>query len=306
MHIIDSTFEKGLFSNGTVVVLGNFDGVHKGHTEIINRAKQAAKDSGLPLLVYTFSKHPKGALQITLKDEKEEIFSSLGVDYIFYEDFSRVCSFSPERFCKEVLLEMLCARYVFCGENFRFGKGAAGTSAMLEEYLSKAVSVQVVKSVMYEHEIVCSTRIRQCLSLGDTQMAHKLLGRPYFMTLPVIHGNHLGTSFGFPTINQEIPSEKMLVAFGVYCCVCTLEEKRYMAVANVGIKPTVTHGKNAQVLCETHILDFKGDLYGKRIKVEFYKKLRDEKKFESLSELSAEIKKNVSETKEYFENEKIF
>lgn len=296
-----------------VVALGNFDGVHKGHTALIKKAKEKAEILGLPLCVYTFWQHPSSYFKgenilITNNSEKEKILESLDVDILYYEDFSEICDMSAESFCKDILLGKLSCSLAVCGENFTFGKGGAGTSAYLADELAKLGSVALVVDFVDESgTIISSSSIREHILRGEMERAAELLGRPFSIYYPVSHGRHLGTQMGIPTINQAFEKTKLKPKCGVYACLCYIDGKKYMGVADVGKKPTVTKDtESAPVLCETHIVDFSGDLYGKSIKIDFYTRLRDEKKFDSLGSLILEIQKNIRQTREYFKNEKGF
>lgn len=295
----------------SVVALGNFDGVHKGHTELIKKAKEKAVLSGLPLCVYTFWQHPSSFFKgenilITNNSEKEKILESLGVDILYYEDFSEICDMSADDFCKDILLGRLSCALAVCGGNFTFGKDKSGTSAYLSDTLPNlGARALVVDYVDESGKIISSSSIREHILRGEMEKAAELLGRPFSIYYPVSHGRHLGTQMGIPTINQAFEKTKLKPKCGVYACLCYIDGKKYMGVADVGKKPTVTENtETAPVLCETHIIDFSGDLYGKSIKIDFYTRLRDEKKFDSLATLILEIQKNIRQTREYFKNEK--
>ena len=294
-------------NNFCVTVLGNFDGVHLGHTKLILSAKKAAEENGYSLCVYTFSKHPssfKGSFGfLTTNEEKEELIRSLGADILFLDSFEDVKDLSCEQFCKNVLIDKLNTKIAFSGKNFRFGKDRCGDIFVLEEEMSKlsgkSFAIDYVKTK--DDDIINSTSIRRLISDGDTEKAKELLGRPYFLSAEVVHGRHLATHLGAPTINQTFPDGKAVPKYGVYAVCLWVDGKKYFGVANVGTKPTVTSDEaSSPVLCETHIIDYKGDLYGKKIKTEFYSKLRDEKKFGSIKELSDAIKKDVEKAVSYF------
>lgn len=192
---------------------------------------------------------------------------------------------------QEVLFARLNARRLCCGADFRFGRGKAGDAALLERLCAQAgAELAVLSPVELDGEKISSTRIRQAVSAGDMPQASRLLGRPFGFTLEVIHGNHIGGSkLGTPTINQALPEELIFPRFGVYAAWCQVEGERFYGVCNVGIKPTVGSDR---VLAETWMPDFAGDLYGKEIQVELVEFLRPERKFDSLEELKAAIKKN--------------
>lgn len=287
----------------TAVALGNFDGVHLGHTALIERLIE----SKYKKLVYTFSSHPvnvingEGSLNvINTSEEKKLIFEELGVDAIYLEDFERVRNLSPENFVKKVLIDTLSAKEVVCGFNYRFGNKGEGDVEALKGLLSGYdVKLSVLPSVKYLGDVVSSSIIRERLLKGDIEGANKMLGRAYFVYSIVLHGKTLGRSLGFPTINLALEENRVLPEFGVYVGRVPLDGVTYPAVVNVGIRPTVHSSEEAPVL-EAHIVGFKGDLYGRKVKVELLSRLRDEIKFATLNELKKQVEKDIEECKKYF------
>ena len=288
------------------VALGNFDGVHKGHLFLIGEMIKKAKESGLSSVVYTFADHPRITIDrnsnfrcITTPEEKMEILKGLGIDILYLEDFKSVKDLSPESFCEQVLIEKLNTKIAFCGENFHFGKNSTGNPDLLKNVLSANGRQAVAIPPILEGDVpVSSTRIRLLIAEGKMDEAKALLGRPFSIHFPVVHGAQLGREIGIPTINQNFPSCKLIPQKGVYACITHVNGIKYASVSNVGTKPTVTANiKNPPMLCETHIIGFQGDLYGQKIQVDFYQKLRDEKKFASLDELIAQVKANIEESK---------
>lgn len=302
-----------LFRRGTAIALGNFDGVHLGHQSLIRTCVESARDEGLFSCVYTFRTHPaafagKTPTLITDNDEKEEFLQTLGVDLFFADDFAAVKDMSCADFCEKILIEKLACRVAVCGSNFSFGKGRAGHCETLRYEMEKrGVRVVVAPDVFYtdengEKEMIHSTTIRRYIADGDMEHAERLLGRPFSIYYPVVHGRHLGTKIGIPTINQAFGETKLKPKNGVYACLCTIDGEKYIGLSDVGTKPTVTDkNDNPPILCETHILNYHGDLYGHSVKIEFFTRLRDEKKFASLDELVREIHENIETTKRYFE-----
>ncbi len=301
-----------LKEKGTALALGNFDGVHTGHKRLLCATSEIARENGLVSCVYTFLKHPRTYTEdnttslITNNSEKEKIISSLGLDAIYYENFLDVKDYDAQKFCSRILKDTLNCKIVICGENFRFAKDRSAGSGVLKTEAEKlGMNCIVIPYMDDDNEKLNSTRIRKLIRAGDIQKANELLGHTFSIYYPVIHGRHLGTQIGVPTINQTFEEEKLKPKNGVYACICHIDGKEYMSVSNVGVKPTVTYNeKNPPVLCETHIIGYSGNLYGKSIKVDFYKKLRDEKRFSSLDELVSEVKKNIEETELYFSREK--
>ena len=288
----------------TVIALGNFDGLHRAHLQLIAKTIRHAKSLRAASCVYTFLDHPKAVQDtdrsfglITTSQEKEMLLQTTALDYLYFEDFNAVRHFSCEKFCR-LLVDRFLLHTAVCGENFHFGNAASGSASDLKRILAKyGKEVIVLPSVEMEGAPVSSSRIRAFLAAGEIQRANELLGHPYFICYPILHGRHLGRELGFPTINQLFPKEKLIPKFGVYACLCHVGGKRLAGVANVGVKPTVTADQpDPPVLCETHIIGFDGDLYGQPIQVDFYQRLRDEKKFDTLTQLKDAIHENIRET----------
>lgn len=272
------------------LALGTFDGLHLGHQAVIKAALQEG-ESPLEPAVFTFRRSPSGERLVMLGTDKARLLEEMGVKKMYSMDFSELKSMEAEAFVQEVLFARLNARRLCCGADFRFGRGKAGDAALLERLCAQAgAELAVLSPVELDGEKISSTRIRQAVSAGDMPQASRLLGRPFGFTLEVIHGNHIGGSkLGTPTINQALPEELIFPRFGVYAAWCQVEGERFYGVCNVGIKPTVGSDR---VLAETWMPDFAGDLYGQEIQVELVEFLRPERKFDSLEELKAAIKKN--------------
>lgn len=294
-----------------ILALGNFDGIHLGHRALLEKAVRLAGKNALKAGVYTFNVNTKSFLGardfslLTTDEEKNEIFEHFGVDFVFYDNFSKVKDFSPEDFCRYIT-DKFKVTAVVCGENFTFGKGACAGAFNLKELMSSlGVDTYIIPDYKIDGVHVSSTAIRNFIRSGDMESAEKFLGYPYFIRTTVIHGAQLGRKLGFPTINQLEYQKKAIPKFGVYSCVCTIDGKNYMGVVNVGIRPTVSSGKqNPPVIFETHILDYSGDAYGKDVTVKFCKMLREEKKFSSLEELTENVMNNISQTRDYFSSGK--
>ncbi|MCC8192456.1 MAG: bifunctional riboflavin kinase/FAD synthetase [Ruminococcus sp.] len=271
----------------TAVSLGIFDGVHIGHRAVLSEAGK----SGLETAVFTFSSETvttKGNRGVIYpNDRKLKMLRSLGAKYILSPDFSSLCEMSAEDFVKEVLASALSAKEVYCGEDFRFGKGAAAGVKELENLCDKYdMKLKTLPPVMFDGTAVSSTRIKDALESGDIQAANAMLGEDFGYYERVIHGNELGRTLDFPTINQPIPPDTVLPRFGVYLTEVKLDGKLYNGVSNVGVKPTV--GKN-KPLIETHILGLDKTLYGEWVSVRLKRFIREEKRFASLDELKAQV-----------------
>ena len=287
----------------SVLCLGNFDGVHLAHQELLNNAKRLRSrlSADTACGVFCFSTSPSEYLTknppayLCTQKEKLEIFRACGMDYAFVADFPAVRDMSPADFIQKILKEQCNCVGAVCGFNFRFGKQGAGTAEFLKQSLNAPVEIQ--DAVLHKGEPISSTRIRKCLSEGDAKEAAALLGRPYSFTAPVIHGKHLGHKLGAPTINQKIPDKLLIPAHGVYVTNCEIEGKRFRAVTNVGVRPTVE--ENATVNCESYLLDFEGNLYEKSVTTSFLARIRPEKQFSSQEELQSQIHRDIETARNY-------
>ena len=296
MKIVRSLEEMGETAPSSLA-LGAFDGLHRGHMAVIRRAC-APGEGGRRLqpAVFTFSRSPAGNSAVLTGRDKERLLEDAGVEVLYSLEFSQVKDWEAEAFVEQVLFETCAARRLCCGEDFRFGRGARGDTALLQTFCDRrGVELTVVPPVKEGGEKVSSTRIRAAVEAGDISLANRLLGRPFGFSLEVIHGNHIGTGLGTPTINQAIPEGFVLPRFGVYASWCRVGGEYFYGVTNVGVKPTVGSDR---VLAETWMPEFQGDLYGKRVRVFLLEFLRPEKKFGSLEELKAAIQTNGEQAKE--------
>ncbi|HJB98640.1 MAG TPA: riboflavin biosynthesis protein RibF [Candidatus Acutalibacter pullicola] len=296
MKIVRSLEEMGETAPSSLA-LGAFDGLHRGHMAVIRRAC-APGEGGRRLqpAVFTFSRSPAGNSAVLTGRDKERLLEDAGVEVLYSLEFSQVKDWEAEAFVEQVLFETCAAQRLCCGEDFRFGRGARGDTALLQTLCDRrGVELTVVPPVKEGGEKVSSTRIRAAVEAGDISLANRLLGRPFGFSLEVIHGNHIGTGLGTPTINQAIPEGFVLPRFGVYASWCRVGGEYFYGVTNVGVKPTVGSDR---VLAETWMPEFQGDLYGKRVRVFLLEFLRPEKKFGSLEELKAAIQTNGEQAKE--------
>ena len=286
------------------VALGNFDGVHLGHAELIKRCVEYARRNNMPSAVWTFGDsagclpNKKGVHCLTPTAQKLELIAEMGVDYAILEEFDDVRMMSPEQFVRERLIQTYGAVCAVCGYNFRFGYRGAGDCNLLTE-LMKPYDVIVVPPCLVEGVPVSSTAIRALVEGGDVEAAARLLGRPFAIELPVVEGKKLGRTIGIPTVNQNFARECVIPQKGIYASVVSVGGELYSGVTNVGVRPSVPEDSHF-INCETHIIGFDGELYGETVKVSFIKRIRDERRFESIEALKEQIERDIGNVRELF------
>ena len=305
-----NTWEEITDIGPTAVALGNFDGVHKGHQELITRAVKNAGSAGLKSAVFTFSNHPKEVLShaaprssatvksILRADEKTRIIEELGVEYLFNMPFDdAIMRMSAVEFVHKLLLMKLKTREVYCGFNYKFGHKASGNPETLtREGLRHGLRIHVLEPYRVDGEIVSSSLIRERVEKGDVEACRRLMGRHYAISGKVVEGNRIGKTIGFPTSNLLIDESMATPANGVYITRCACGGARYPSVTNVGVKPTIGQFQKS---VETHIFEFDRELYGQTIRVEFLRRTRDERKFESVEELTGQIARDCAMAQAY-------
>ncbi len=278
-------------NNGVVVAVGMFDGVHLGHRAMLDSLIGEAKRLSLPSVVFTFDigDNPKrDSKLLASQDKRLELLADLGVDVVFSASFSDIKTLSAADFSETVLYDILQAKSIVCGYDFRFGRDREGDVALIEKLLSpKGVGVITPKALLIDGAPVSSTIIRNMIANGEILSANRLLNRNYSFKGEVVHGAELGRTLGFPTINQNFPTELALPKFGVYAVKCTIGGTAYGGVANIGIKPTL--GGSIAPICETYLFGYSGDCYGEFAETEFLEFIREEQRFSSLTELKEQI-----------------
>jgi riboflavin kinase / FMN adenylyltransferase len=291
---------------GAVVAIGNFDGVHRGHAAVLQRARTVATRLGRPCAVLTFEPHPSdfffGAgtiFRLTPSETKAAALARLGIDAMIVLRFdAQLAALAPEEFIRDILVRRLAVGGVVAGYNFHFGKHRSGTSAtLLEAGARYGFLVEIVERITVDAsgsiEPASSTATRQALETGDVERARLLLGHPYFVIGKVIHGEKRGQAFGFPTANLRLdPSVRL--RHGIYAVEVGIGDKVYGGVASFGTRPTFDDGAP---LLEVFIFDFSEDLYGKTIDVAFIGFLRDERKFASPGELIAQMRRDAEKAR---------
>lgn len=290
-----------------VMALGFFDGIHVGHAALINKIKQRAEETGAEPAVLTFDVHPdnlvfkKTVPLINSAEDRENILSRcFGIDDVVVIHFSqRVMHMDWQDFIDELIDEMNL-RWIVVGHDFCFGYKGLGTAEKLKAYCAeRGVGCDIIPAVCRDGVVVSSTLIRQLIETGEMEKANEYLGHPHTLTDVIRTGYHLGTKMGTPTINMSFPQGVIIPRHGVYAAKAYIDGQEYMSVTNVGIRPTVSDSGNVNV--ESFLLDFCGNLYGNRARIDFYKFLRPERKFDDVNELAAQIKSDAQTTREYFE-----
>ncbi len=280
------------------LAIGNFDGMHLGHQALLARLTETAKSLNLTSAVMTFEPHPRefftpesAPARLSSLREKLEHFKEAGVEQAYVCRFNRrFAKVTPQEFMQIILRDALNAQAILVGEDFRFGALRAGSTL---DFLEAKFNLVSLPQVNLNGERVSSTRVRNALAAGHLQEAASLLKRPYSISGNVVHGAKRGRALGFPTANVHMRHERPALT-GVYA----VKLDGLNSVANLGIRPTIEGVQKLSL--EVHVLDFKGDLYGKHVHVEFLHKIRNEMKFDSLDALKAQISADVTVAREFF------
>lgn len=291
------------------VTIGNFDGLHLGHQAMLARLMDAARARGLPACVLSFEPHPReffspadAPARLSSLREKAEMLAALGVDRLHVLRFDlALARLTPEAFIERVLGATLAARYVLVGDDFRFGAKRAGDLALLKEAGRRlGFDAESLPTISVDGERVSSTAVREALAAGDLAHAARLLGRPYSISGRVVHGDKLGRDIGYPTANIQLKHNRPPL-MGIFAVeVCGLDARVLPGVASLGVRPTVK-GANAAPVLEVHLFEFHADIYGRRVRVDFLTKLRDEEKYPDLPSLVAQIGRDVDAAKRFLE-----
>lgn len=288
--------DEKIKEKGSSVALGYFDGIHTGHTAVLNKALERARLRGLVPVVMLFDIHPRKLISgkippmLTSEERKREILTDMGFTVVDF-NFRQAIDFSPEEFIEKILVDSLNARAVCCGFDYHYGKGGKGDAVSMKKQLAERdIEFFSIEPVILGKEIVSSTFIRQLIAEGEIEKANTMLGHPFSYDFVVRKGDGRGRTIGFPTINQFFPQDFIVPKYGVYASVTRVGTKKYPSVTNVGIRPTVSMDS---MRSETCILDFSGDLYGKRVEVSLIKYLRGEIKFPNVQALRQAIAKDI-------------
>ncbi len=287
--------KTGEFS-GTVIALGNFDGVHLGHQTLIRAMRNGAQRGNFTSLVLSFDPHPKAFFHsqgeystLQQKEDKVAQVARLGIDVLCFYPFDEALSRrSPQSFVDDILIGEFAAKEIYVGYDFKFGYHGQGNGAWLEAYgKERGIRVHIIEEIDYEGVPVSSSRIKEALNQGDIPLANLLLGYNFTVSGVVVEGQKIGRTLGFPTANLAIPSEQVLPAPGVYAFFVNVDGERYQGVGNIGVRPTL--GDHLAFTVEAHLLDADLDLYGRNVSLIFVQRLRGEEKFPDLAALKTQI-----------------
>ena len=292
-----------------VIALGFFDGVHKGHGALLRTVAQVADRLGAKPCAFTFDRSPTAAitgqavpLLSSVEDRVWLMRRYYGIEEVIVAPFDGMQKMDWQDFVSEYLQKELGCVHVVAGHDFHFGYMGKGNPQRLQEKCRElGMGCDIIQKVEQDGITISSTYIRTLIAQGEMERAVQFLGHPHVLTQKVAHGKKIGSStLGFPTVNLHIPEGVIVPAFGVYTTKVCFGGESHIAVTNVGVRPTVQDG-DRRVTVEGFILDFDGDLYGQTMRMEFYHRLRGERKFPSMEELAEEIRRNAQQAREYFQ-----
>lgn len=308
MQVFRDALASADLPDGVVATIGKYDGIHRGQQTVLRRLVERARELACPSAVITFSPHPLAVLRpdmapprLTLDEQREELLAELGIDHLLEVRFNRdVARTAPEDFVQDFLVSRLALRELHVGSTFTFGRDRQGNVDLLRRLgTERGFSVVATEEVRRGGEVISASRIREAVGEGRTSLAMDLLGRPYALRGVIGRGDQMGKRLGWPTINL-VSDNELLPLDGVYTGRVEFPNLPgvFDCVTNVGTRPTVY--ESYQRVVESHILGFSANVYGERVEVRFYKRLREEKMFSTVMDLSAQIGRDVEETEEYF------
>ncbi len=308
MHVIRSNDAIPPEVRGSVATIGNFDGVHRGHQKIFEELIEEARKAEAPSLVITFEPHPKKIIHperrpfflLTPLEEKLALIEACGIDAVvvitFDDDFAET---TADEFVESILWNRLAIKKLFIGYDYSFGRGRRGNADFLRDRGARlGFEVEQVGAVTIDDQVMSSTNVRLSILEGNVRLVSRMLGRYYDVSGTVVQGYQRGRGMGFPTAN--IQSDKVIPRVGVYVIYAVIDGKRYEGVLNIGFNPTFN---NDELSIEGHLLDFQGDIYGKKVTILFVERLRDEMKFPGPKELMEQIAKDIERGKEILATE---
>jgi riboflavin kinase/FMN adenylyltransferase len=294
---------------GSWLTVGVFDGVHRGHQQIINKLVAGAHENELPAVVLTFDPHPAKVFGrrdinlLTLPGERARLLGEYGVDSVVTHPFSRSVANTTAYDFMKYLKERIQLSHLLLGYDSTLGKDREGDVSRLTEIgLELGYTVETVSALSDESGVISSTEIRKLVSVGEVEEASRLLGHPFCLQGMVAHGDHRGRTIGFPTANLEYAREKVIPAGGIYACWAYMGSEKYKAAINVGTNPTFTPDKQT-LNVEAYLLDFNRDIYGEMVRLDFVARLRDEAKYDSVDALIKQIEQDVEQTRKILETQ---
>jgi riboflavin kinase/FMN adenylyltransferase len=285
-----------------IVALGNFDGLHRGHQQLIQQVRHRASERGGTAVAVIFDPHPPQVLRpdkapplLMTLEQKLEAFERSGLDAVAIVRFTRELSqWEPESFVERVLIDWIRVSEVWVGENFLFGRDRKGTFTLLRALgEDRGFRTDKIEPVRYKDFVVSSTRVRHLIGEGRVDEAGALLGRYYAIDGVVVHGDGRGRELGYPTANLDVASA-LLPAFGIYVTVATIDGVTHPSVTSIGVRPTIGDGR---LVVEAHLLDGSRDVYGARVRLGFVSRLREERKFDGLDALKAQMAVDCAEAR---------
>ena len=291
-----------------VIALGFFDGVHRGHGALLRTVSNTAKKLGVTAAVFTFDRHPTTVItgqtvpMISSVDDRIWLMRRYyGIDEVIVAPFEAMQKMDWQDYIRKYLVEELGAVHVVAGHDFHFGYMGKGNPERLKSVCEElGVGCDIIGKVEQDGITISSTYIRNLLAQGEMDRAVEFLGHPHVLTDTVAHGRRIGSStLGFPTVNLHIQPPVIVPAHGVYATRIWFDGQYHQAVTNVGVRPTL-HDSDGKLTVEGFILDFDGDLYGKKLRMEFFHRLRGEQRFPTMQALAEEIRRNADQTRDYF------
>ncbi len=290
----------------SAVTIGNFDGVHRGHQQVISQLQRVARAASLPTVVIIFEPQPieyfapdKSPKRLARFREKIAYLKAQQIDYLLCLRFNQeLASQSAEDFVQRILIDGLNTKHLVIGDDFHFGRNRQGNFQFLQQHSERfGFIVDETETLIIDDERVSSTRVRQCIQQDDFDKAAELLGRPYSLSGRIAHGKKLGRKLGYPTINIKM-GDKTLIVKGIFAVIVKgIDNRVLQGVASIGTRPTVN---GVDTILEVYILDFDQDIYGYSVVVEFLHKIRNEEKFDSLQELTAWIAQDTEKARAVF------
>jgi riboflavin kinase/FMN adenylyltransferase len=285
------------------LTIGVFDGVHRGHQQIIQRLTVGAHENDLPAVVLTFDPHParifgRGEIKLlTLPEERAGLLASMGVDVVVTHPFDQEFAGTTALDFMSLVKRQLGINHLLVGYDSTVGKNREGNAARLKEIGQElGYTVEVIPALSDESGVISSTEIRKLIATGNVVDAQRLMGHPYSLHGPVVGGDQRGRTIDVPTANIEYSPDKLIPANGIYACWAYLNGQKYCAAVNIGFNPTFTPDKKTANV-EAHLLDFKREIYGEDVRLEFVARLRDELRFNSVGALLEQIWKDIEQAR---------